>query len=93
MTVEKSIYFERGLDAVLDFIAEDSLNRALEFLAELEEKLATLPYMPWKFRPSIYFDDEAIRDFVFKGYVIPYLVDTAKDKIVLLGIIKYRKSL
>jgi len=46
-----------------------------------------------KFRPSIYFDDEAVRDFIFKGYVIPYLIDTYKDKIVLLSIIKYRKSL
>ena len=93
MTVEKSKYFEKELDTILDFIAEDSLNRALEFLTELEERLSALPYMPWKFRPSIYFDDEAVRDFIFKGYVIPYLIDTDKDKIVLLGIVKYRKSL
>ena len=93
MIIEKSRDFERDLDNVLDFIAEDSIDRALDFLSELEEKLAGLPCMPYKFRPSIYFDDDDIRDYIFKGYVIPYLIDKTMDRIILLGIVKYRKIL
>jgi len=42
--------------------------------------------MPYKFRKSIHFNDENIRDLVFKGYTVPYLVDD--EVIVVLGIVK-----
>ena len=92
MQVEKKDSFDTQLDNVLDFIAKDSLNRAIEFMVELEEKLEMLPHMPYKFRKSIYFEHEEIRDFIFKGYVIPYFIDESKSKIVLLGIVKYRET-
>ena len=93
MIVEKGESFEHGFDAILDYIAEDSLNRAIAFVDALEEKLDELPNMPYKFRHSIYFNDENIRDFIFKGYVIPYLIDEKNRKIILLGIVKYREKL
>ncbi|NEW60227.1 type II toxin-antitoxin system RelE/ParE family toxin [Sulfurovum sp. bin170] len=93
MIVEKGDKFDSKLDAVLDYIARDSLNRAIDFSVELEEKLNKLPHMPYKFRRSIYFDDENIRDCIFKGYVIPYLIDGINNKIILLGIVKYREKL
>jgi len=88
MIVEKGESFERELDAILDYIAEDSLNRAIAFVDTLEEKLDELSHMPYKFRHSIYFNDENIRDFIFKGYVTPYLIDEKNRKIILLGIVK-----
>ena len=93
MEVVKKDTFDTQLDDVLDFIAEDSLNKAIEFMSELEDKLETLPYMPYKFRKSIYFEHDEIRDFIFKGYVIPYFIDKLESKIVLLGIVKYRETL
>ncbi len=33
------------------------------------------------------------RDCIFKGYVIPYLIDEINNKIILLGIVKYREEL
>lgn len=47
--------------------------------------------MPLKYRKSIYFDDENIRDLVYLGYVVPYKIE--KDKIVIIGITKYRIGL
>ena len=93
MIVEKGDKFESRLDTILDYIAKDSLNIAIDFAMELEEKLEKLPNMPYKFRRSIYFDDENIRDCIFKGYVIPYLIDEINNKIILLGIVKYREEL
>ena len=93
MIVEKGEGFDHGLETVLDYIAIDSLDRAIAFAEALEEKLDVLPCMPYKFRPSIYFNDTDIRDLIFKGYVIPYLIDEENKKIILLGIVKYREKL
>ena len=93
MLIEKSKKFDDDLTSVLDRIVLDSLNAALDLVDELEERLTALAYMPYKFRQSIYFDDENVRDYVFKGYVIPYFIDEGKDKIILLGMVKYREHL
>ncbi|EAJ4425079.1 TPA: type II toxin-antitoxin system RelE/ParE family toxin, partial [Campylobacter jejuni] len=41
-----------------------------------------------KNRKSLSFDNENIRDLIFKGYIIPYLIDKSKNEIVILGIYK-----
>ena len=91
MLIEKSKKFDDDLESVLDRIVLDSLNAALGLVDELEERLKALPHMPYKFRKSIYFDNESIRDYIYKGYVIPYFIDTDMDKIILLGMVKYRE--
>jgi hypothetical protein len=45
---------------------------------------------PYKFRKSIYFDNEDIRDYIFMGYVVPYFIDVMNDRIVVLDIVKYQ---
>ncbi|MBN2826093.1 MAG: type II toxin-antitoxin system RelE/ParE family toxin [Campylobacterales bacterium] len=85
--------FDQSLDEVLDYIATDSLERAIAFNQQLQQSFEALPYMPYKFRKSIYFDNEDIRDFIFKGYTIPYLIDSKNNAIILLGIVKYQESL
>ncbi|WP_354667356.1 type II toxin-antitoxin system RelE/ParE family toxin [Campylobacter jejuni] len=47
-----------------------------------------LSFMPYKNRKSLSFDNENIRDLIFKGYIIPYLIDKSKNEIVILGIYK-----
>ena len=89
----KSRKFDNDLENILNRIALDGLYAALNLVNELEKRLKTLPYMPYKFRKSIYLDDENIRDYIYKGYVIPYLIDTEEDKIILLGMVKYREHL
>ena len=91
MLIEKSKKFDDDLESVLDRIVLDSLNAALGLVDELEERLKALPHMPYKFRKSIYFDNEDIRDYIYKGYVIPYFIDMDMDKIILLGMVKYRE--
>ncbi len=45
--------------------------------------------MPFKFRQSYYYKDEKIKDLIFKGYTIPYLIDNEEKVIVILDIFKY----
>lgn len=88
MKIVPSDIFEAQLDEITDFIALDSEERADKFDYDLRDKLQTLDFMPYKYRQSIFFNTEHIRDLVFKGYVVPYLIDEKADEIVVLGICK-----
>lgn len=76
----------------MEYIAQDSLNQALKFQVDLDESIDDIPNMPFKYRKSIYFNDKNIRDIIFKGYVVPYKIDTTKNKIII-GINKYMEKL
>ncbi|MCD6258659.1 MAG: type II toxin-antitoxin system RelE/ParE family toxin [Helicobacteraceae bacterium] len=90
-TIQRSEPFKKSLLGILTFIAKDSKNKANIFKKALQEKINQLTFMPFKYRKSIYFEDENIRDFIFKGYCIPYVIDEENEKIILLDIIKYEK--
>ncbi|MCV6608983.1 MAG: type II toxin-antitoxin system RelE/ParE family toxin [Campylobacterales bacterium] len=92
MEVRKTTQFDNNLEEITNFIAHDSLNRALVFINDLEDFILNLPNMPFKFRKSIHFNDENIRDAIFKGYTITYFVNLEKEVILVLGIIKYKKG-
>lgn len=49
--------------------------------------MLSLPHFPYKCRKSLYADDENIRDFIFKGYTIPYIIED--EAIVVLTIFKH----
>ncbi|MFA5214802.1 type II toxin-antitoxin system RelE/ParE family toxin [Sulfuricurvum sp.] len=91
MQLKRSEKFAEDLEKILIYIAKDSKPSAHRFVNELYETLYSIePYL-YKYRKSIYFDDETIRDCIFKGYVIPYKI--SDTKIVLLGMTKYRRGL
>lgn len=54
--------------------------------------LKDLSKYPYKNRRSIYFENENIRDLIFKGYTIVYLVKTDNKVIEVFGLIKYRED-
>ena len=81
------------LQSILEFIAKDSFGRAKQFKNNLDKQIDNIVNMPLKCRKSIYFDDENIRDLIFMGYVIPYKIDKNKNKIIIIGINKYKNSL
>jgi plasmid stabilization system protein ParE len=89
--VVASSAFRANLSKILKFIAKDSKTKATRFKNALQKELQELPYMPLKYRKSIYFENETIRDFIFKGYCIPYLIEAEHERIILLDIIKWEK--
>ena len=84
MKIIQSKRFRAQLSKIVEFIAEHSEDAAENFKTRAGE----LGFMPYKFRRSKSFDDDKIRDFVFKGFVIPYLIDEPNDTIVILAIFK-----
>ena len=81
--------FRSGLKEILVYIAKDSKNRAKQFNYALFEGINNLENFPYKFRKSKYYNDDKIRDYIFMGYTIPYVVDEKHDVIVVLDIFKW----
>ncbi len=89
MIIEYDEKFALKINEIWHFIALDSQNRADLFKNELRQHIESIPNFPYKFRKSKWFDDENIRDLIFKGYTIPYYVQ--RNKIVILDIFKWDK--
>jgi plasmid stabilization system protein ParE len=89
MQIIRSKNFLNSLSIVTDYIAKDSLDNAISFMDTMDSKIDNLVYLPYKYRKSFYYDNENIRDLIFKGYTIPYLVDSENNKIVILDIFKW----
>ena len=83
--------FEEALFDILMYIAQDSVAASMTFEEELFGLLENLSLFPYKFRASHYYNDDKVRDCIFRGYTIPYLVDEPNGVIVILEIFKWIK--
>jgi len=83
-SLETTPRFDEELLVVLDFIALDSPNRALEFYDILMTKLNNIPENPFIYRKRESMDDT--RELIYKGYTIPIYIDEEKKKLFILGI-------
>ncbi len=89
MKIEYNPLFVQQFKKIWDYISIDNINSANKFQKQLEIKINTIPNFPYKARKSFYYNDENIRDCIFKGYTIPYLINSTKDEIVILDIFKW----
>lgn len=85
--------FVKEITDIWDFIALDSPERATRFVSEIERKIQNIPSLPYIYRKSIYFDNENIRDMVYKGYIVVYKIDVPNQSIIILGINKYKHTI
>jgi toxin ParE1/3/4 len=60
---------------IIEFIALDSVNRALAFYDELILKLQNIIHNPYIYRKRDNSQDEYTRELIFKGYTIPFEID------------------
>jgi plasmid stabilization system protein ParE len=89
MIIVRKREYSTALKAIILFISKNNKSRALGFKSQLDNKINNLVNFPYKFRKSYYHNDKNIRDLVFKGYTVPYLIDKESSKIVLLDIFKW----
>ena len=89
MEVTTKPLFKKALKEILIYIATDSKHRAKRFNKDLFIGINDLDTFPYKFRKSIHFNNKKIRDYIFKGYTIPYLIDESNDVIIVLDIFKW----
>jgi plasmid stabilization system protein ParE len=86
MRLEKLARFDEELETIVLFIAEDSQSRALKFYDELIAKIEQIPISPLIYRQREKSKDENVRELIFKGYTVPFLIDNEENKIIILGI-------
>jgi plasmid stabilization system protein ParE len=83
--------FLKRLENQIDYISIDSPKRARKFKNELLLRIREIPKNPLRYRKSIYFDKEEIRDLIFKGYTIVFRIND--DQIEIFGFVKYQNSI
>ena len=91
MRIHLTPRFEAEFAAILDFIAEDSLTQAIQFEDAISAQIDQLADDSWArgTRKSFYVNEPNAHDLIYKGYVIPYLVNESKKQVELLGIFKH----
>lgn len=75
------------------YISKDKPIAARKFKTELIKNIRKDLKQPFRFKKSIYFNDENIRDYVFKGYTAVYEIDAKQNTIFVFGFIKYKDSI
>ncbi len=93
MKIVLSPFFISDLDNQVRYISRDKPQAAKKFKRDLIQNLKKDLKTPFHFKKSIYFDDELIRDYVFKGYTSVYKINQVNNTIEVFGFIKYRETL
>ncbi|WP_338407687.1 type II toxin-antitoxin system RelE/ParE family toxin [uncultured Flavobacterium sp.] len=81
------------LNDQVHYISKDKPVAARKFKTDLLKNIKNDLKNPYHFKKSRYFENENIRDFVFKGYVVVYEIDIEKKIVSVFGFIKYKDSL
>ena len=89
MVIVRKKEYTLALKNILSFIAKDSKQRALNFKSQLDNKINNLDCFPYKYRQSKNHNDKNVRDMIFKGYTITYLIENDRNRISILDIYKW----
>ena len=91
MTIIYNPIFDEEIIDIVNYIAIDKPSASINFALELEELILDIPYFPFKYKPSFYFNDKNMRDMTYKGYTIIYEVNLDKNTIEILKIFNQNK--
>ena len=91
MQIKLDKEFETNFEIIFRHISQDKVPAAKDFKKNLFKQIKNIPIFPYKYRQSIYFEDENIRDMIFKGYTIVYKIDTQKNLIIIADIFNQNK--
>lgn len=91
MQIVRTRKYQFRLMEILTYISKDKIGAAISFQQNLDSHIHILPKHPRKYRRSIYFDDDTIRDMIFKKYTIVYEIDIQNDQIIILDIFNKNK--
>lgn len=87
MTVRLQNSFIAKLRFVVERIADDKKSAAHTFRREILHECYSLSDFPYRCRRSIHYNDDNIRDLIFKGWTVIYKI--ADDEIIVFALTKY----
>ncbi len=93
MTINFTKKFISDLDKQALYISFDKPVAAKKFKKDLIHNLKKDLKFPYQFKKSIYFEDELVRDYVFKGYTATYQINLSENSIEIFGFLKHKLSI
>jgi hypothetical protein len=86
--IVSSTLFEEQLHEILQVLENEQSNSAKSFKLYLDTIIINMQSKIAKYKPSIYFDNEKVKDIENQGYIIPFFINDEDETFVLLGICK-----
>ena len=80
--------FEKQLKALLEEYAAEDFSATKNYKMYLDTVILNMPTKVKKFKKSIYFDDENIKDIEHQGHIIPFYIDEETDSYLIIGIVQ-----
>jgi len=87
MKTLSSALYKKQLQEAKEMIKNQSDVEPRNFELYLDTIIINMHTKIKKYKKSIYFDDENIKDIQNQGFTIPFYVDKEKDLYILLGIV------
>ena len=81
--------FKENLKEILKFIKQGSKDRAYTFRDSLKNEIIKIPERPYSYRENLTMKDTQLRDLIFKGYVVVFVIDEGEQTITIISIYKH----
>jgi len=88
MKILCSELYEEQLKEILIRMIEIDYKATKGFKSYLDTIIINIPTKSKKYKKSIYFDDENIKDVEHQGYTIPFYIDKTNNSYLILGILE-----
>lgn len=92
MKIKISGVFLEKLNQQIDFIARDKPGAARKFKNDILARIRKISRLPMAARRSVYFEDDHIREIIFKGYKIIYRIKPTDNEIEVFGFLRSQES-
>ena len=93
MSILSSDLYKKQLKEALELIKKQGEADVSSFELYLDTIIINLQTKLKKYKQSIYFDDENIKDIQNQGFTIPFYIDEKKNVYILLGIVNSQATL
>ena len=90
MQILSSPLYRHQLKEIFSPYLKSDLKGIKDFKLYLDTVILNIPSKVGKYKRSIYFDDDNIKDLERQGYIIPFYMDEATNTFLILGIVEKR---
>jgi hypothetical protein len=80
--------YERQLKELLEKFSKEDFPATKKFKTYLDTIIVNVPTKVTKYKKSIYFNDENIKDIIHENYIIPFYIDEESKTYLILGIVE-----
>jgi len=88
MKILCSKLYQEQLKSILEPYLQSDPKGIKDFKLYLDTVILNMPSKVHKYKKSIYFEDDDIRDIEHQGYTIPFVYDELNNVFLILGIIE-----